>query len=300
MTKAPQAVRLRLHPDASFARIDAGRLQLRVPDGNHLTFESEADELERMLEILKVGVTPLELLRLTEKELAAELVALLENRGLICRANWETQFVRLLDQHISAGGRVADYRLPSSVTIEGEGRIASLLRTNLSHHAPASTPDKRETLLLVVADFDDVDMFREANARAVGAEQAVSFVRWDQRRLLLGPFVVPGQTACLECALHRQRAACLHIDELDTWRRMSKSHPRYEGGQVLDGLVAAVADRHVTAIRRGAWEVAGPGVVSLFDPVSFEHTRAPVIRLPRCEVCRPQHLRPHRAIRDLN
>lgn len=294
---------LQLHADALAIPVDTDRVQLRVPDGQHLTFDQAVDDLLRAFDLLRGGTGREELEAVLGFDLAAELVDLLTTRGLVQDGvSDRSQFSRLLDQHLAVGGRLMDGDPPRSVAVVGAGRVANLIRDALEAEdgADGKAYDPAGILLVVASDSDDIDALLIHNARAVTDGRPITFIRWDQRRLIVGPFVVPGETACLDCAAHRQRAASLHVDELLAWRSSSKRHPRFEGGEVLDAFVTAVAIRHIRAILAGANAVAAAGAISMVDPVSLESVTAPIVRLPRCPTCRPSEDRPRRSVRDLN
>lgn len=292
---------LQLHKDALAISVDAERMQLRVPNGQHLTFDEHSVQLFQAFELLRSGTAQPALDAILGAELAAELITLLDSRGLVDANDQRSQFQRLLDQHLTTGGRVVDATPPRAAALVGEGRIATLVRNAIGgascNHAGASVI---ETLLVAMSDTDNLDEMLMINQRAIQENRPVTFIRWDQRRLIVGPFVVPGETACLDCAAHRQRAASIHIDELIAWRRAGSVHPPFEGGEILDNFVMVVAMRHISAIMAGAHAIARPGAVTMVDPVTLEIVTAPVLRLPRCPSCRPGNDRPQRSIRDLN
>jgi len=61
-------------------------------------------------------------------------------------------------------------------------------------------------LLLAVSDNYDHRFFRGINCRAVERGRPLLIGGMDQNRIHLGPFVLPGATACFECFYHRSRA----------------------------------------------------------------------------------------------
>ena len=285
--------------------VDTERVQLRVPDGQHLTFDQSADQLFDAFELLRSGASQAALDGLLGAELAGELVGLLTSRGLVGANDQRSQFQRLLDQHLTTGGWLIDAAPPRAAELIGEGRIAGLVRDAMNADIPDRAPDRTfapasATLLVAMSDTDSLTEMLGINRRAIAENRPVTFIRWDQRRLIVGPFVVPGESACLDCAAHRQRAASIHVDELVAWRRAGSTHPPFEGGAVLDHFVMAVAMRHIQAILAGAHAIARPGAVTMIDPITLETVNAPVLRLPRCPSCRPGSDRPQRSIRDLN
>ena len=294
----------RLHPDALAVRVDDDRLQLRVPDGHHLTFDAHAEPLHDALSALRGGARPAEVATTLGADLAAELFALLDTRGLLVpRAAPGGQYDRQLEQHLAGGGRLALAAPPRAWHIVGSGRLAAIAARALPAGRAAGADHAAhaaDVLTVAISDADDQAALLAANAQAVQAGRPITFVRWDQRRLLIGPYVVPGQSACLDCVNHRQFAAALHPDELLAWRRAADRHGRFEGGPVLDDFAAAAIARHVTAILAGAHELARPGAVAMLDPITLDCVTAPVLRLPRCPTCRPAADRVPRAIRDLN
>lgn len=292
---------LQLHSDALAVPVDEERVQLRSPDGQHLTFNADAELLVAAFERLSMGVGRPELDMLLGDALADELLTLLRSRGLLADFDGPkpAQFQQLLAQYKAGGGAVLDALPPRGIEIAGEGRIAALARAAVP--ATAARPAAaNETLIVATADREDWDTLLKMNARAVAERRTITFARWDQRRLLIGPFVVPGETACLECVAHRQRAASLHPDELLAWRRDGARQPAFRGGPGLDAFVKAAIEHHLAAILAGAYDLARPGAISILDPITFHTTVASVMRLPRCPTCRPSSETVARSIRDLN
>lgn len=292
---------LRLHSDALAISVDDDRLQLRSPDGQHLTFDANAILLAEVFDRLREGADLRVLDEVLGEDLASELTALLHARGLLVADGEENacQFARLLTQHKAGGGAVLDASPPRAVEIVGDGKIASLART-VAASATVASADTAETLLVACSDHEDWSALLAFNAQAVAERRTITFVRWDQSRLLIGPFVIPGESACLECVAHRQRAACLHPDELLAWRRNAAHQPVFQGGVGLSTFVQAAIEHHVEAILAGAYDLARPGAILILDPVAFRSSVAPVMRLPRCPTCRPSSETVLRSIRDLN
>lgn len=297
---------LKLHPDATFQRVNADKIQLRSPDGRHLTFQDEEKCVEDILSKLKSGLTSADDEYLRDVFSEAFIGGVLEPlklRGLLKkRSDWEntTQYGRLLDNYLELGGRAHDVVLPRFVHIIGEGVLAEQLKKLfVDVAAPLDKRALKETLIIGVSDTDDTDALMAINQMIIDSDQLGTFIRWRSKEIVIGPFVSPKETACFDCVEHRGLAAALYVDEAYAYHRDGKGGA-YTGGPVLDALVATLMERHVQAIRTGGWSIAAPGNVHITDPISLETTVSPVLRLPRCPSCGGLDSdAPVRAIRDL-
>ena len=288
---------VKLHPDASWLVVDNQRLQLRQPDGEHITFDQDVPDILAVLNSLRNSGAETQPV---DAGIRAALLELLETRGLLVKSTSnQCQFQRLLDQHGASGGRVLYDTPPSKIFIVGDGRLAEIVSASMEQ-AKIEQLDAPSSLRVVICDSEHRQFLLEQNRIAIEQQQPVVFFHWTQRAMRLGPFVVPTQTACLHCTYKREQASSLFNDELQALNKAEAgTQPSFEGGPVLEQLAGAFLVRHVITIMNGNYDIARPGIVTTFDPITLHITHSPVLKLPRCHVCSSRKNSTLRAVRDL-
>lgn len=299
-------IEVKLHPEATFHPVADDRIQLRSPDGRHITFYDDDQSVSNVLSDIQKGMSLQDMEALQEiysKDFIDGIIAPLSERGLISNGNiWsnESQYSRILSNYLVQGGQVQDIVLPTMVTIRGEGLIAERLAEIFKpKQAGKKQETSHDTLVIIASDTDDSGNLRTLNQELIETGQLGTFFRWRNSELTVGPFVVPQETGCFDCVEHRAIATALHVNEAESYGGHGGG-PKFCGGMVLDGLLEGLAQRHINAILSGAWEIAGVGCVFRLNPVTFEAISSPILRLPRCPTCGlVDSERPARAIRDL-
>ncbi len=123
------------------------------------------------------------------------------------------------------------------------------------------------------------------NARRLERGEAwLPALPFDGRRLIVGPFVLPGESACRECYLVRRAAASGYDEDFD---RIDRTRLRAASPEPISviaaGLVSLLVLRWLT-VR----DPRVPGSLYAFENAPafrLEHHR--VLRVPRCRVCGP-------------
>ncbi|TDF38530.1 TOMM precursor leader peptide-binding protein [Alteromonadaceae bacterium M269] len=289
---------VKLHPDVSWLLVDDQRLQLRQPDGEHITFDQDVPDILAVLKSLRESESNHD--NQADSGIRAALIDLLHTRGLLLDvSDSRNQFQRLLEQHGASGGRLLYDTPPKTVQIAGEGKLADIAR-NVFQQADIEQLDEHSSLRIVTCDSDHRQFLLEQNSIAVENKQPVLFFHWTQRALRIGPFVVPDQTACLHCAYKREQATSLFGDELEALNKAEVgTQPVFDGGPVLEQLAGALIARQVMTIMNGNYDLARPGLVTTVDPILLQVSHSPILKLPRCPVCSTQKDSPLRAVRDL-
>ena len=289
-----------LHPDAHWVQMDNDRVQLRQPDGNSITFDKYADDITNALKMLSSN-EPIDIP--VDKDILSQLTELLNSKGLLVDINTfpDFQIQRLIDQQSVSGKNTSKDIYPTKVSFLGDGKLADIVKNSLKKADILSVDEEdKSSLLLVISDQDDHKLLKKGNIKAIENNQPVLFFRWAQRGFKIGPFVVPGQTACLECAYHREVASSLYPDELEAYHNCDiASLPKYEGGPVLDELASALITRHVLTILGGKYDLSSPSSIITANPVTLAIKESHILQLPRCGTCNKQSAKPKRAIRDL-
>ncbi len=294
-----------LHPDAHWVKVDQDRVQLRQPDGEYITFDKHADDIINALIALSATSTnDIEI----DESISNQIKDILKARGLLVDKYTEKQYQiqRLINQHGISGGKVYPGKNPTTVSIIGDGKLSDLVEEALVNAGIeiVGNDDFKKTsskppLLLAICDTDDHTFLKKINGIGIQNNQPILFFRWVQSGFKLGPFVVPGETACLDCVNQREIASSLFPDELKAYKSSNLSNlPNYEGGPVLDDLAKALITRHVITILNGNYDLSEPATIITINPVHLDIKHSPVIRLARCQTCSDLNEAPLRALRD--
>lgn len=298
----------RLDPLLEWNLVGDERLQLRFPDGRDVTFEAGAAAIAQCLADLAAGVE-------RRNEIADALIAFLQQRrGLTALADAGKDWAIDVYEYVlrQAGSRPGDTDRCVEMVREvplafcGEGWMheqACAAAEALGMRRRIDIDDLGSgSLLLACADRYDPDLFLGANARALKAGAKVFFAHRQWGRIVLGPFVIPGQSACYACYLERRRANSRFKDEFAarihaaaTSRGMVPTPP----SRIAAGLAQALLATHLLAAAAGAYELFEPGRIVAFDIVSLDKSYQSVLKLPRCPACSDAGKRPQRAIRAI-
>jgi len=288
-----------LHPDVNWIKVGKDKVQLRQPDGEYITFDKYCKEI---IDVFCALQSPAKK-KTVDQEIFRQIKDLLQVRGLLVDEKMATehQIVRLINQRGASGGLVKDNTVITNICALGKGKLANVSRKALSQ-AGIEITDKNDctALMVVFCDQEDHNFMREANIKAIKNEQPVLFFYWGQNEFKIGPFVLPHKTACLECTFKRELASTNNPEEILSFRTSNPtSFPSFEGGPVLDDLAGALITRQIMSILKGNYDLASPGSIITFNPVSLDTRYSPVVRLPRCKTCGTNLKNPLRAIRDM-
>jgi bacteriocin biosynthesis cyclodehydratase domain-containing protein len=192
-----------------------------------------------------------------------------------------------------------------SCLLIGSGWIYERVESALRHASldRLSTPDDGDaaTLIVVASDWENHELFRRENEKAVSRGQRATFIGRMDARVLTGPLVVPGQAACYECYYRKLALNAPFRAEFDAYSALCSERHEQPGrtSSLACGLVEYIIARHTLAV---AWElndVVFPGVVEFFNCVTMERATRNVVRLPRCGVCGSRVSKRERSIREL-
>jgi len=288
-----------IHPDIHWVSVGNERLQIRQPNGDNITFDNYANEIKNVLERLK---NPLSKTEVVDEDIMDQVLEILFSKGFLSNKNVnEFQFLRIADLNQNDRIKYKEKRLPKSVFIEGNGNLVKVVKESLiNSKIKINENDNPNALKIVVADQDSYSLLSAENEKSVIKNQSVVFFRWISGKFRIGPFVVPGETACLECAYQRELASNLFADEMKAYMACDeKELPKYEGGPVLDNLAAALITREIMLILRGDYEIAGTSTIVTLDPLLLEIKHSSILRVPRCKVCSKGAQKPSRNYRNL-
>lgn len=156
----------------------------------------------------------------------------------------------------------------------------------------------RPDCLVVTSDFGGATLLREWNNFAVSQDLTLLPVVLGDLIGRVGPLVVPGETACLECFLARENS---HLPDVDLKRRVDDA--AFEG-QAVNGfhpsMASILADIATLELSRFLGHFDAPRAVGTVLEVNLldgQMKSRKVLRVPRCRVCSPVVRRSPAAVR---
>jgi len=309
-----------VHPAITWQKIDDDKLQIRVPDGQHLTLTESSNTVDLMLKQLSSPLEYAEIVtwaqhkNIGQEELETTLATLHEYSIVIekCPKEETGIFNNVLDFNVNTSESIrAGLPFPYFLDFEviGQGDIhdcvsksVEQVRTSLSAYENQAVKAKRNKLRVVCSDTGDQQFLTAQNAQAIEDKVAFLPVQWNDEFLSIGPLYIPEESACYECLNVRRRAASNFLPELDG---LLKSPVTRSVNATLDAtmshLVSYAIERYLSIISRGMFHLIKPNEMESWDILKAEKTAGEVLRVPRCDACgRKKASDPIRAIRDLN
>jgi len=289
-------------PVVHVIELDDGRIQLRTPS-DRLTIGREAPIARDLLQACDGtrsahGVLELLESRGHDPRTACALLQLFTVRRVLVDGAPARSEDRIVATARHFARCVRDERLDArqapqlqSVRVVGSGALAAECRELLSVlgiAAAGETPTgQADAVVLVCRDCEDHRAFREHNRAALAARTPILFACLTDLRVRIGPFVVPGDTACYECFYHRLRANLDFRDEFDACVAQAAGA---EGSapvraRVHERIAAAIACAQCVSFLAGALQHCAFDAVIELDPVTIDLSIGRVLKLPRCEVC---------------
>lgn len=197
---------------------------------------------------------------------------------------------------------IAERLRTRSVNIVGSGALAERLRT-CCHEVGLQImdlhvdSDAASSVTVAVGGYEEDPMLEEWNERALAAgpdHPWLAVIPYDGEYATVGPWMVPGQSACYRC--YRLRRASVFPDESvsATLAEATAVGPSLDRSSRYPGLnlmqVGLVVDRLVEYIglEGQAWQSLPGGLTTIaVGPRGIETDRHRVLRVPRCPQCSP-------------
>jgi len=265
------------------------RLQVRFPNGDHITFDSHVGAISKLLEALSRGEEP------ESDPVSEEMVSFLHSRSVLMRtqpaaADWMVDAIdHLLKIGSSASGSndLQERLSRTRVAVDGTGWLASVAwrAVELAGMLPTGPTGQDVGLSLAVADASAFDAFSRANRDSFARGVSSAFLWRDFTRIYFGPLVLPGQSACFECYRTRIRASAAFRDEFDAISRDVPSAREPRATPLAEGAALSFIARQLVLSAAELYDQLEPATVYGFDVVTLLHTRTPVPRVARCTVC---------------
>jgi bacteriocin biosynthesis cyclodehydratase domain-containing protein len=161
----------------------------------------------------------------------------------------------------------------------GVGQVAS-------REDPEGAPDPGTALLVALARTPASRFFEAVNAECLATGQRWMRVALEGRAGLVGPTIVPAQTACFTCLVQRQATYAPAL-ELAASVATVREHGENDEGD-LAPLAATVVAQTALEVARLLSGFAPPstfGSFHVFDAGSPRVVRHEVLRIPRCPTC---------------
>jgi bacteriocin biosynthesis cyclodehydratase domain-containing protein len=141
-------------------------------------------------------------------------------------------------------------------------------------------------LVIAAPTAADRVSLRDRNAEYLASGQVwLPVVPFDGARVQVGPLIVPGSTACFECALLRRAGAVEFSADYEAVFTSESVAPTPECIDALAGALAAA----VALGWLGCADPRLPGQARVIDVSRLDVSRAGVLRVPRCRACAPSH-----------
>ena len=307
--------RIWLFPTVSWQWIDADRIQLKVPNGNDLTFTRYAKEIEKILIRVLTPPTITELSSWASSEnISAELLDsvldALEDSAVLVKTTQEIKnkgiFLNLLNYRgVSNDTLKQQIPIPffDGMVVKGSGVTHDAVQNILlkdEFKANSNTQAKR-LLTIYCCDNEDFSALREQNENSVNDRSLTLYVRWTGAYLAIGPLYIPDETPCFECYIVRRRASSEHIPEYDAaLQQTSTGVNAVNNDAIFENAVQYFVGRYILIAQKGLFYLLNPSQVEYWDIVTAEKTTGEVLKVPRCDVCgRLRSRDPLQAVREL-
>ena len=171
----------------------------------------------------------------------------------------------------------------------------SRLKVNTVHERICSITDLERLLpsdcdlVIATADWPPHDLPRWVNRACVRAGIPWLGAGQFPPKLRVGPLVVPGLSACLECHEEQIRASYPLYDEIAEWRA-SRTTPDASVGPVA-GVIGTVLASEAMHLLLGTFEPASLGAALLIDLRTMSIDRERVESVATCGLCAEARLR---------
>jgi len=143
--------------------------------------------------------------------------------------------------------------------------------------------------------------YDRANAACIASGTPWLSVRVDRTRAVIGPYVIPAETACFTCFELRNRLNADHPSDEEALTMYRKSTASAKAWPALASLTAAVGQLvslDLIQVIGGKRLSAALGRVIHLDPAAFQSRHHEVLKLPRCPACSRLRERPMTRIWD--
>ncbi|RGP35558.1 hypothetical protein D1012_19320 [Pseudotabrizicola alkalilacus] len=204
---------------------------------------------------------------------------------------------------VVAGHGAVGTAVHRALTAGGVGRCTHLPRAALADSGSAAAATRDASLIILASDAMSLAGVDAVNELTQRNKTPWLLLRIDRSNALIGPYVVPGDTACFACYELRARANAERPDEhqalFRSWRAAPETSADFptppEYGQIVGSWVALDVMR---AFVGGRAPVTAGRIIAL-DLKTLGSTTRDILRLPRCPACSRQIALPLTRIWDI-
>lgn len=306
-----------LHPSVRVIEGVSGKIIVESPDGERLSLNSAMLPLKTLFQNLKQKKAPFQDLdelmadpRINDAML--KLVKDLAAKGILVNPDQDEFFscdLHAMYEYVSDNavrGEYHGYKRNRIAQVVGEGVIYNAARSLINKLGWAADENSdldntADAIKIVCADFENFTFFCEENGKSVKDEQITLYLWKSGARILLGPIVYPGETACFNCYRGRLESNVQFVDEFrDIIQYQGDSNTLSDNNDLITGISNSMLFRNLFFIFDKVPNLALPNTVYSMHLITGESKTQPVLKLPRCSVCgRAREDKLSRAVRDL-
>lgn len=305
-----------LHSSARLIHGVAGKLIIETPDGERVSLNSDKLPLRELAHNFERGLPVREGIEnffsdpQVEKSVLKLIEKLRSQRILLEAKDHSDHFgceLHAMYDYVSNSVIRGDTNFITDkplACVAGEGVIGDAARSlldRLDWLASESDAQKNKPLKVVCADVPDFDFFLEENKKSVDENQQVLFLWKDGAKVILGPIVNPGESACFNCYKGRLESNVQFVEEFrEMTKKGSSEYQLRDENDFIKNTSNFLLQRILYFIFSKAPNLAMPNTLHSIHLVTGESKTQSVLKLPRCGVCgRGREELLNRAVRDL-
>lgn len=305
-----------LHPSVKLVDVSGTALQIRTPDGLHITFDSNPAVLKEILSYCngKNSHTEIHALVISnfpevKPSYLSSLLSLLVKKKIVNEYDDTAAFcVDPYHQSMDYFGKIikSGFIMLQPTTngkyipkisneflqIEGRGLVSDAAREAAKRlgfkDAPEGSPERSSALVLCCADNENIKNFRDMNYEYVNRQKRpVVFAYTNDMNFHIGPLVIPGESACFECMFHRRAANVSHLREFEAYIDYCsrESESPLGNSETVSNFALYAMNFLLGGIKNSVFNYIEPGRLIVFDMARMESQKHRLTRLPRCPVC---------------
>lgn len=304
---------MQFHPSISITEVSDEKIQVSGI-GSAITIEGHNHALKSIVRQIEQGV-PIEAIESCDEsgECSALIAILTEHKALIVDdcAKFSDDLadldLSLISQRNASASNHGESHRPQRpdivIDVRGAGQLSLAVSQTLKgfgFHIMGSCDagDMVADLMVCCGDQPVHDRFGEWNQEAIEKRVPVLFGFLEENRAIVGPFVIPAETACFDCFRHRVISNINYIEEGLTNQNFKGNVVCRRGVPKQYALMTSfyLASQILKYIH-------GDDHYCFYDEIMdinhLDHSqqKRPVLKLPRCHSC--SHSGPIKAIRNM-
>ncbi|MER9237219.1 TOMM precursor leader peptide-binding protein [Mesorhizobium sp. M0622] len=145
------------------------------------------------------------------------------------------------------------------------------------------------SVVAVISDTMSMGGYDRANEVCIKHGVPWVSARIDRQRAIIGPFVIPNQTACFACFEARSRANADHPEDHEAlyrhWKKLNGRRDMWPSLLPFAGIVGNFVALDLLRVLAGEHLSAAAGRIINIDLLTLERSVHEVLKLPRCPAC---------------